>query len=59
MCYPRAEFRVGDRDVQLGEVEGTPVYIGGRQFELWHHTRLLIDMCPVAAAASLSKLRWA
>ena len=46
MCYPRSEFRVGQRDVHLGDVAGTPVYIGGHQFELWRHTRLLIDVVP-------------
>ncbi|MHC5004012.1 MAG: DUF779 domain-containing protein [Planctomycetota bacterium] len=46
MCYPRAEFKVGQRDVHLGDVAGTPVYIGGRQFELWRHTQLLIDVVP-------------
>ncbi|HTC24882.1 MAG TPA: DUF779 domain-containing protein [Gemmatimonadales bacterium] len=46
MCYPRSEFRVGQRDVHLGDVAGTPVYIGGQQFELWRHTQLLIDVVP-------------
>ena len=46
MCYPRGEFRVGQRDVHLGDVEGTPVYIGGQQFEVWRHTQLLIDVVP-------------
>src|SRR5512139_138810 len=46
MCYPRREFRVGQRDVLLGEVEGTPVYIGAQQFEVWQHTQLLIDVVP-------------
>ena len=46
MCYPRGEFRVGERDVHLGDVQGTPVYIGGQQFELWRHTQLLIDVVP-------------
>jgi uncharacterized protein (DUF779 family) len=46
MCYPRTEFHIGARDVLLGEVEGTPVYIGGDQFELWKHTQLLIDAVP-------------
>ena len=46
MCYPRGEFRVGERDVYLGDVQGTPVYIGGQQFELWRHTQLLIDVVP-------------
>jgi uncharacterized protein (DUF779 family) len=27
-------------------LEGTPFYIGGQQFEVWQHTRLLIDVVP-------------
>jgi len=46
MCFPRSEFTVGQRDVWLGEVGGCPVYIGGRQFELWRHTQLVIDAVP-------------
>ena len=46
MCYPASEFRVGQRDVHLGDVDGVPVYIGGLQFELWRHTQLLIDVVP-------------
>ncbi|MCP3100036.1 DUF779 domain-containing protein [Myxococcus sp. K15C18031901] len=44
MCYPQGEFRVGQRDVFLGEVEGCPVYIGGAQFEYWQHTHLTLDV---------------
>jgi uncharacterized protein len=46
MCYPQREFRVGVHDVPLGEVAGTPVYIGGQQFRYWRHTHLLIDVVP-------------
>jgi uncharacterized protein (DUF779 family) len=46
MCYLRSEFRVGARDVHLGDVTGTPVYIGALQFEAWRHTQLLIDVVP-------------
>lgn len=46
MCYPRGEFRVGEHDVLLGNVAGTPVYMGGRQFEYWAHTHLTIDVVP-------------
>jgi len=46
MCYPAGEFRIGQNDVRLGEVEGAPVYIGGKQFELWKHTQLVIDAVP-------------
>ena len=46
MCYPRGEFRIGARDVCLGEIAGTPFYIGAQQFELWQHTQLVIDVVP-------------
>jgi uncharacterized protein len=46
MCYPRDEFRVGQRDVYLGVVADTPIYIGGQQFEYWQHTHLTIDVVP-------------
>ena len=46
MCYLRGEFRIGSRDVRLGDIAGTPFYIGAQQFELWRHTQLLIDVVP-------------
>ena len=30
----------------LGEIAGTPFYIGAQQFEHWQHTQLLIDVVP-------------
>ena len=44
MCYPRGEFKLGERDVHLGDLNGTPFYIGGDQYERWAHTQLLIDV---------------
>jgi len=46
MCYPQREFRVGQRDVLLGTIDGTPVYIGAQQFEYWEHTHLTLDVVP-------------
>ena len=46
MCYPRGEFLVGDRDVLLGTISDTPVYISESQYEAWKHTDLVIDMVP-------------
>ena len=46
MCYLEGEFRLGQRDVLLGRIEGASVYIGGDQFELWKHTQLVIDAVP-------------
>ena len=46
MCYPLGEFRVGARDVLMGEIAGCPFYIGKEQFEYWRHTQLTIDVVP-------------
>src|ERR1700761_4793046 len=46
MCYPRGEFLVGDHDVLLGELDGTPFYMSGPQFEYWKHTELTLDVVP-------------
>ena len=44
MCFPRGDFRLSERDVYLGEVAGTPFYMGAHQFEYWAHTHLTIDV---------------
>ncbi|WGT47993.1 DUF779 domain-containing protein [Tessaracoccus lacteus] len=50
MCYPVGEFRIGQRDVLVGEIalpEPHPtvrVWINGDQFELWKHTQLILDV---------------
>lgn len=44
MCYPRGEFIVGDRDVLLGTIGDTPVYISESQYEAWKHTDLILDV---------------
>ena len=44
LCYAQGEFQVGDDDVYLGDLEGTPFYMGYAQFEYWQHTQLIIDV---------------
>ena len=44
MCYPRTEFRIGQRDVFLGSIMGCPFYISGPQFEYWQGTHLTVDV---------------
>lgn len=53
MCYPDGEFRVGQRDVLVGEMalgddDEAPVrvWISGSQFETWRHTQLVLDAVP-------------
>lgn len=58
MCYPEGEFRTGGSDVLLAEldVEGLdePVtfWMSKSQYELWSHTRLIVDVGLTAAAVS-------
>jgi uncharacterized protein (DUF779 family) len=44
MCFEDGEFLVGDHDVLLGQVGGAPFYIDGRQYEVWKHTQLILDV---------------
>ncbi|MEM8825034.1 MAG: DUF779 domain-containing protein [Pseudomonadota bacterium] len=46
MCYPVGEFPLGSRDVRLGDIDGTEVWIGGAQFKAWKHTQLILDVVP-------------
>ncbi|HEX7665254.1 MAG TPA: DUF779 domain-containing protein, partial [Polyangiaceae bacterium] len=44
MCYPDGDFKVGGRDVFLGEIEGCKFWMGADQFEYWKHTHLTVDV---------------
>jgi uncharacterized protein (DUF779 family) len=44
MCYAQGEFRLGARDVRIGEIGGAPFYISASQYEAWKHTDLTIDV---------------
>ena len=44
MCFEEGEFIVGDNDILLGEVGGCPFYIDFRQYEVWKHTQLILDV---------------
>jgi uncharacterized protein (DUF779 family) len=46
MCYPRGDFLVGDQDVLMATLAGTPFYISRPQFEYWKHTQLILDVVP-------------
>jgi uncharacterized protein (DUF779 family) len=51
MCFPRGELRLGERDVLLGWIDGTPFFMGGDQFEYWKHTHLTVDVVPGRGAS--------
>jgi len=44
MCFQKGDFRIGSRDVMLGEIHGCPFYMAAAQFESWKHTHLTIDV---------------
>lgn len=52
MRYPVGEFRTGDSDVLLAELEVEDVeepvtfWISRSQYEVWSHTRLIVDVVP-------------
>jgi uncharacterized protein (DUF779 family) len=51
MCFPDGEFRTGDADIQLGELEigldrPVPFWMSVSQYEYWKHTHLTVDVVP-------------
>jgi uncharacterized protein len=46
MCFEEGEFKTGNSDVLLGEVEGCQFFMGRDQFEYWKHTQLTLDVTP-------------
>jgi len=46
MCYPADDFKIGQSDVCLGEIDSVKVWISGPQYEVWKHTQLILDVVP-------------
>ncbi|MFT3826374.1 MAG: DUF779 domain-containing protein [Chitinophagaceae bacterium] len=46
MCFEEGEFKIGNSDVCLGEVDGCKFYMSADQFEYWKHTQLILDITP-------------
>jgi uncharacterized protein len=44
MCFDRGELIISDHDVLLGTIGGCPFYIDSRQYEVWRHTQLTLDI---------------
>jgi len=44
MCFADGELVIGSHDVRLGDVGGCPFYIDARQFNVWKHTQLILDV---------------
>ena len=46
MCFKDGDYRIGARDVKLGEVDGAPVWISESLFEIWRHSQMILDAGP-------------
>jgi uncharacterized protein len=46
MCFEKGEFKVGESDVYLGDIEGCGFFMSRDQFEYWQHTHLTLDVTP-------------
>ncbi len=46
MCFALDDFKIGQVDVYLGDVDGAPFYMSSSQFEYWKHTHLTLDVTP-------------
>ncbi len=44
MCYAEGDLILGNQDVLLGEIGGSPFYMHKNQFDYWKHTQLIIDV---------------
>ena len=44
MCYPEGDLILGNQDILLGEIGGSPFYMHKNQFDYWRHTQLIIDV---------------
>ena len=44
MCFPEGEFLIGDVDVLLGDIDGSPFYIDRRLDEAWNQDEFLLDV---------------
>jgi uncharacterized protein (DUF779 family) len=44
MCFPEGEFIIGDVDLLLGDIDGSPFYIDKRLDEAWNQDEFLLDV---------------
>ena len=44
MCYPDGDLILGEQDICLGEVGGTPFYMHKNQYDYWKHTQIILDV---------------
>jgi uncharacterized protein len=50
VCLARGELRVGDGDLLLGEVAGTPFYVDRELYRRWREPSFVLDVSPGAGS---------
>lgn len=46
LLYKIGQYRVGLRDVCIGEIEGVKYYMSSTEFKYWQYSELTIDVVP-------------
>ena len=46
MVLRRGEFPLADTDIEVGDVEGVPVYVSARELDAWAHGDIDLDVEP-------------
>ena len=46
MCFEKGDFKIGSRDLKIGEIEACEFFMSIDQFEYWKHTHLTLDVTP-------------
>ena len=44
MCFPDGEFIIGDVDILLGDIDGSPFYIDKRLDDAWNQDGFILDV---------------
>lgn len=44
MCFVKGEFKTGDSDVCIGEIDKVQFWMASDQYEYWKHTFLTLDV---------------
>ena len=46
VVLPTADILLGDDDIEVGDVDGVPVYLSARELDAWAHGDLELDVEP-------------
>lgn len=44
VCLPMGELEIGEDDLQIGDIDGSPVYVSAKHRDTWEERQLLVDV---------------